>query len=108
MVLEGEQFARPALLTRPRRYKGSRSRSMPATRVPAANRPRTIALPIACCADYDGHSLGVGDLGALQLTQGVLPRIEAGCPGRAKLAALVSVSPSSRRISMLPSTKFPP
>jgi Transposase IS66 family len=61
----------------------------------------------ACCAGYDRHSLGFAHIDFLRLTQGVLPRIEAGCPGKAKLATFVSVSPSSRRISMLPSTKFP-
>jgi hypothetical protein len=40
-------------------------------------------------------------------SQGVLPRIEAGCPGSARLPTLASVSPSRRRISMSPSTKLP-
>jgi hypothetical protein len=48
--LDGEQFVRFALLTRTRGERsqrlGSRSRSTPATRMPAANTPRVIALPI--------------------------------------------------------------
>ena len=44
---------------------------------------------------------------SLVSSQGVLPRIEAGCPGSGKLATFVSVSPSRRRMSMSLSTKFP-
>jgi hypothetical protein len=44
---------------------------------------------------------------AKERTQGVLPRIEAGCSGSAKLATFVRASPSSRRMWTLPSTKFP-
>jgi hypothetical protein len=46
--LDGEQLARFPMLTRTCRkgLKGSRSRSIPATRMPAANKPRTIALPM--------------------------------------------------------------
>ena len=43
---------------------------------------------------------------SLASSQGVLPRIEAGCPGSGKLATFVNVSPSSRRMSMSLSTKF--
>jgi hypothetical protein len=39
---------------------------------------------------------------AKERTQGVLPRIEAGCSGSTKLATFVSASPSSRRMSTLP------
>jgi len=37
---------------------------------------------------------------------GVLPRIDAGCPGSGKLATFVKVSPSSRKTSTSLSTKF--
>src|SRR5215813_13716833 len=37
---------------------------------------------------------------------GVLPRIDAGCPGSGRLATFVKVSPSSRKTSTSLSTKF--